>query len=204
MKRFLIASLSLVLMSAASAQQRDTDPLAPLTKCFNGTWFRVGSTDRLPATTKWRMVEVRDGKAKVSMDDGYRLMLYADGPKPVVNLKIERAAPGRIVEDRAAIVAQMQYLVEHNPKGSVILDMAEQGSIEHLTVRKNALDGHGIANIETLIQQRTGTVATAYLIDTNPAGFDALRRDFLAMLLACMEKQEVDQGASTISMPSSR
>ncbi|RFP10886.1 hypothetical protein D0T23_23085 [Duganella sp. BJB475] len=179
----------MVLMSAASAQQRDTDPLAPLTKCFDGTWFRVGSTDRLPATTKWRTVEGPDGRAKVSMDDGYRLMLYTDGPKPVVNLKIERAALGRIAEDRAAIVAQMQYLVEHNPVNSTAFSSEELGSLEHLTVRKTSRDGSGIANIETLIQQRTGTVATAYLIDTNSPGFDALRTDFLAMLAACMEKQ---------------
>ena len=204
MKRVLFALLPLLLMPAASAQQRDIDPLGPLTKCFDGTWLRVGFTDRRSATTNWRMLEVRDGQAKVSVDDGYRLMLYTDGPKPVVNLKIERSAPAHIVDDRAAIVAHMQYLVEHNPKGSLILDMAEQGSIEHLTLRKSTLDGHGVANIETLIQQRTGTVATAYLIDTNPTGFDASRRDFLVMLSACMEKQEGDQGASTTSMPSAR
>jgi|SRR5476649_1511916 len=189
MKRIFLTLLSLVLMSAASAQQRETDPLGPLTKCFDGTGFRVGATDRLPATARWRTVEGPDGEAKVSLDDGYRLMLYTDGPNPVVNLKIERAAPGRIVEDRAAIVAQMKYLVEHDAKRSTILDVATRGSIEHLTVRRTALGGHGIANIETLIHQRTGTIATAYLIDTNPTGFDALRADFLALLSACIEKQ---------------
>ena len=189
MKRTLFALLSLVVMSAASAQQRTTDPLGPLTRCFDGTWFRVGSTDRLPATTKWRTVDGPDGGAKVSMDDGYRVMLYTDGPKPVVNLKIERAAPGRIAEDRAAIVAQMKHMVERNPVNSAAFSSEELGSLEHLTVRKTSRDGSGIANIETLIQQRTSTVATAYLIDTNSPSFDALRTDFLALLSACIEKQ---------------
>ena len=116
MKRVLLALLPLLLIPVASAQQRGDDPLAPLTRCFDGSEFKVGSRDR-------------------------------------------------------------QFF------------SLEQRDIEHLTVRKTAMDGHGIANMETLIQRRTSTVATAYLIDTNSAGFEALRGEFLSLLSACVEKQ---------------
>ncbi|GJI95411.1 hypothetical protein RugamoR57_21290 [Duganella caerulea] len=189
MKRVLCALLSLLMMPAVSAQQRSDDSLGPLTHCFDGSKFKVGSRDRLPVTKKWRQVDSAGGKADVSLDDGYRLLLFTDGPNPVVNLKLERAAPGRVAADRDAIFGQMQFLVAQNPKDSTQFFSSEQGDIEHLTVRKTAMDGHGIANMETLIQQRTSTVATAYLIDTNPAGFEALRGEFLSLLSACMEKQ---------------
>lgn len=189
MKRILLALLPLLMMSAASAQQRGDDPLGPLTHCFDGSKFKVGARDRLPVTIKSRPVVTADGKADVSLDDGYRLLLFTDGSDPVVNLKLERAAPGRIAADRDAIFGEMRYLVAQSPKDSRQFSSAEQGGIEHLTIRKTALDGHGIANLETLIQRRTGTVATAYLIDTNSIGFEALRGEFLSLLSACMEKQ---------------
>ncbi|MFS2135866.1 hypothetical protein [Duganella sp. Dugasp56] len=193
MRRILFAVTPLLFISAVSAQQRADDPLGPLAACFKGSEFRVGSRDRLPATMKWRMVETAEGQAKISMADGYRLMIYSDGTAPAVNLKLERSEEGRLDEDRAAVVGQFRYLAARDEGKTVTYTEGELGTLEHLALRKAKLDSPGPASIETLIQKRTNTVATVYLLNNAPEKgmewFDAFRTRFLAKLSGCIEKQ---------------
>ena len=142
---------------------------------------------------KWRMVETAEGQAKISMADGYRLMIYSDGAAPAVNLKLERSEEGRLDEDRAAMVGQFRYLASRDEGKTVTYSEGELGTLEHLSLRKARLDSPGPASIETLIQKRTNTVATVYLLNNAPdkgmEQFDAFRTRFLAKLSGCIEKQ---------------
>jgi hypothetical protein len=53
------------------------------------------------------MVTTAAGPQRVSVADGYRLVLESGPGMPFVTLKVERSAPGAFAADRAAVRAQM-------------------------------------------------------------------------------------------------
>ena len=76
MKRLLalLAMGTITGTAPAMAQERAADPLGGLAHCFDDGEFRVASSARLPANKQFREVQTRNGAAKVSTVDGYRLM----------------------------------------------------------------------------------------------------------------------------------
>lgn len=186
-----------VLLAATTcqAQERSTDPLHGLTRCFSGTEFRAVSTDRLPVSKTSRTVESAKGPLSVSLADGYRMMIHRQSKDPLVNLKIERSVSGQFSADRAAILLQIDRLTaaSHSPQA----ERAEQDGIEIIGLNNPAIGTPNVISIYQLFDAATGTIATAYILNQAPAvreygsqaAYDALRDRFIGTLSRCMTHQ---------------
>lgn len=194
--RYLLAIPALLAALGTQAQERTTDPLAPLAQCINRSEFKFKGQDRLPAGATTRSVKLTTGEGQVSTADGYRLMLFRKSSLPFVNLKIERSAAGRFAADRETIVAQMQQMSANSkPPHLVPLETDTRQGVEVLGLNNASIaQAQGIISLYSLLHAASGTVATAYLLNqpadprdfATDAQYQALRDQFLASLVSCM------------------
>ena len=194
--RHLLAIPALLAALVAQAQDRTADPLGPLAQCINRSEFHFRQQDRLPAHVTTRSVKLATGEGRVSVADGYRLMLFHKGSLPFVNLKIERSADGRFAADRETIVAQMQQMSANSkPPQLVPLETDTRQGVEVLALNNPYITrSSGVISLYTLLHAASGTVATAYLLNqpadkrefATDAQYQALRDQFIAALTSCM------------------
>lgn len=198
------------LAGSCASAQGSSDSLLVLTRCFEGTEFRAGQ----PAHWKGpsRMVDVEGGKARVSVAEGYRIMLYGPGPDPTVNLKFERSQPGRFADDRLALRGQMALLAKRG-KGPPMEEQRDNG-LEWYGLHNGTLAGGGPVALYTILHEASETVATVYLLPQKGelpayrtmAEFQRYGLAVLDRIGACMRggPQAPQSQASVTSMPISR
>ena len=190
--RFLFAAM--VLCGPGGAQARPgPDPLRPLTNCSFGNDLQARSVHRWPASLSSRLVQTSTGPMKVSVADGYRVMLAFPGTAPFVNLKIERSQPGKLAADRTAILAQMTSFAATPGATVAPFKVVERHGVEIMALNNPTLNG-GVISIYTLISEKSNVIATAYLLNQKPSErkfkdyeqYQALRDDFIFALAVCM------------------
>lgn len=196
-KRMMLAmTIGAALAAPASySQAHAADALQGISHCFDTGEFHARTRDHRTAGAPWREVPTASGPARVSVVDGYRLMIYRDSSAPLVNLKIERSADGAFAADRAAITSQMAAASANStPPGAVRVESSTQGGIEIIALNNPALGTPGVISMVTLLDAATGTIATAYILNEAPAvreykdqeGYNALRDRFVTALAVCM------------------
>lgn len=186
----------LLAAQGAHAQDRTTDPLAPLAQCINRSQFQFKTQDRLPASATTRVVKMAAGERRVSTADGYRLMLFRKSSLPLANLKIERSAEGHFAADRETILAQMQEMsASSKPPHQVPLETDARQGVEVLGLNNAGIaETPGIISFYTLLHAASGTVASAYVLNqpadrrdfATDAQYQALRDQFIASLANCL------------------
>lgn len=181
----------------AAAQQPSADPLAPIAQCMAKGQFKVAELQRRTATAPTRQVEGPDGPASVSVADGYRLMLHKSSKAPLVNLKIELSAQGRFGSDRDAILAQYGAMAKRGPAGTAPA-RSEIAGVEIIDLTAPSIERSGPISMVTLADERSGTIATAYILSqprdardyANLEEFTALRDRFTRELAACLAAKD--------------
>ena len=191
MSPFIRVLCAAAVLCSAPLHAQD-DPLRPLTSCSFGKDLRPESIDhRSPGM---RTVSTATGPMTVSVADGYRMMLAYPGTAPFVNLKLERSLPGKLSEDRTAILAQMtSFAAQPGAPVSPFKVVARKG-VEIMALNSPSLDGGGVISIYTLISEKNNVIATAYLLNQKPeqrkfanySQYQALRDDFIFALAVCM------------------
>lgn len=190
-----LAIAMLIAASCSQAQDRSSDPLRDLTRCFSGTEFHAASTDRRAATTAFRMVDTAAGPRQVSVADGYRMMIYRSSKEPLVNLKIERSVTGKFDDDRAAIMLQLARMADSSkPPNAIPVETSTQNGIAIAALNNRAIGTPGVISIVELFDATSRTIATAYLLNQAPAvreysdeaSYRVLRDRFIDTLSACM------------------
>jgi hypothetical protein len=190
-----LALAMLVTEAPCHAQERATDPLRGVAHCFDSGEFHAKSRDRLPATSTSRMVDTGAGQAPVSTADGYRLMVYRASPEPLVNLKVERSAPGKFDADRDAIMRQLAATSARvKPPYKLPVEASTQTGIDIAALNKPAIGTPGVISLVQLFDAATGTIATAYILNQAPAvreyssqeAYGVLRDRFVTALASCM------------------
>ncbi|MYN44685.1 hypothetical protein GTP23_06295 [Pseudoduganella sp. FT93W] len=197
MARYLLLFFSLLVsVATCAAQERADDPLRPLTECVNRDGFQSRQRDRLPVSATGRMVSTRQGELSVSTADGYRLMMFRNSSAPLVNLKLERSFRGRFADDRVAIMTQVQDIAAASKAPHLlVLERSTQQGIEILGLNFAVFgQASGVISHYTLFDERSGTIATAYLLNqrqevrdfANEAEYLALREQFIGLLAGCL------------------
>lgn len=199
MKRLLalLAMGTAIAMAPAMAQERAADPLGGLAHCFDDGEFRVASSARLPANKQFREVQTRNGAARVSTVDGYRLMLHKDSRAPLVNLKVEKSADGQFEQDRAAVLAYMEMFSDTRGEGANPLEVTRQDGVEVMALNQPSIDGGGPLSFYSFAHQESGVIGTAYILAQPPAmrefrnyaEYASLRDRFVGKLVHCMAQQ---------------
>lgn len=195
----MISTALLAASLCGAAQARTGDPLAPLAQCLSQDAFHEKQRDRLPETVTAREVATASGTARVTLADGYRLLMVRKGSEPLVNLKVELSAAGQFSRDRAAIVAQMEALAASSKAQSKVqLEQRTQDGIEILALNNPLMtQSTGITGLYTLLDARNGVVATAYMLNQradireykDDTEYVAIRDHFIAVLGKCMAQQ---------------
>ena len=193
-------ALLLAVCVAAPAIGRDVsspDSLRPLVNCPFGKQLQALSVDRRSGTAPWRAVATSFGSLRVSSVDGYRVMLGQPGGAPIVNLKLEKSAPGKLADDRTAILAQMTSFAARPNAPVTPFKVVTRNGIEVMMLEDVRLDRSGPVGIYTLVSEKANVVATAYLLNQradrrgykNAQEYTALRDEFIGALSSCMASQ---------------
>lgn len=164
---FFVAAFS---CGAASNAERISDPLAPIVACVSNGALKITDIARLPQSTGSRIVQTSDGKRSVTTIDGYRMMLYTQQKKPLVNLKIELSAPESASSDWDAVHAQMQVIAERGPRGPINLQRSLHGDTEILQLHRSEQSLNGPASLYSIFVPAKGIIVTMYLFNQDSAG----------------------------------
>jgi hypothetical protein len=192
---FLVLLASAALAAAAvAAPAQGADPLRAMAACPFGKDLKPVSVNRWAVGAQWRAVQTGSGPMQVSIADGYRMLLAYPGSDPFVNLKLERSAPGKLAQDRMAILAKMTSFAATPGAPVAPFKAFAQNGVEVMALNGRSIDGEGVISMYTLISEKTGVVATVYLLNQKPdrrkfqtfAQYRALRDDFIFDLALCM------------------
>jgi hypothetical protein len=193
-----VALAMIIASAAAHAQDRSADPLQRITQCFRGGEFHAEGTYRLSESVVSRQVDTATGPMRVSIDDGYRMMIYRKSTAPIVNLLIERSAAGQFASDRDAIARHMAALAAGSqPPEKVDVENSALNGIDIIAINKPAMDTPGVISMVQLFDASTGTIATAHVLNQqgparefgSAAEYAVLRDRFIGALSACMARK---------------
>jgi hypothetical protein len=195
-KRSLLPIAALIVALNANAQGRTADPLGPLAQCVNNGEFHFEKLDRFPMGKNSRVVNTSAGQVQVTVADGYRLMIYRKSSSPLVNLKIERSVEGQFAADRTTLITQMKEMAASSKAPHIVpLETSMRNGVEVLALNNPSIDhANGIISFYTLLEARSGTVASAYVLNQRPevreystdAEYATLRDRFIGLLTECM------------------
>lgn len=145
----------------SSAWAAEAGPLKSAVSCIKDSGFKVIQENRWPEGKVDRYVDTPDGQARVSVVDGYRLMLADSRGVLSVNLKVEESEASSVSKDREVIEAQMQKLSGQ----SAPLTHATRGQVEILALTQPDLKGNGPLAFLTLFNPAKRLVASAYILN---------------------------------------
>lgn len=197
MQKWFWISLLAGLFAAQSAAA--ADKMDGLAACVNAAQYKLEDLKRWPSGVKYRTVETAGGAARVSVQDGMRVLVFAGASVPAANLKIEQSSAEEFDADRKAIRAQMEliasrYAGNDKPKG---VESEESAGIEILTLESPTYSPKYPVGMYTLLYPAGKTIATIYMFGQpleegaayrNMQEFQAYRARFLAAVGACMQK----------------
>ena len=186
----------LIVASGSASAQRSSDPLAAIVRCVAGGGFAVLTTDRLPDSVTARSVMTQGGNRRVSMKDGYRIILATDKGEPFVNLKVEQSDPGLAADDRAAVEAQMQMFTTNTPR-HLTLERRSLNGADLLGMDLPGLDVQGPISFYSAFVPARSLIATLYVLNQAPerrafasyAEYTTLRDQALSLVTGCLRTE---------------
>lgn len=189
----LATALACALVAATAAAQEPV-ALEPYVACVERGSFAVRDVVRAGQRPSSRSVNTAEGERRVSVADGYRVMLNTPQGEPFVNLKIELSAPGKADEDRAVIVAQMRAMAGGSAAGALPLKDETRDGVQAVGLDNPSIDHRSIISFYTLFVAPKGLVATAYVLNQKPerrafaslSEYQVLRDKALSEIAACL------------------
>ena len=116
---FLICSLLIFpVISFGQDTERD-DTLKPYTSCHFDNGLRIIQIDSLPKNVKSRPIKTTTGNKKVSLADGYRIMVsYKNSSDWFANIKAEKSFAADYEQDKENVIENLKWTTS-NEKGKV-------------------------------------------------------------------------------------
>jgi hypothetical protein len=190
-----------LLLTAATASSQLLDPsrqpsqLVPYTRCTLSGGLIPVSVERAPNLPMARSVETVSGTKRVSVADGYRVILAFPNTDPFVNLKIEVSVAGLYANDKQAVLEQMQALAASAKGVSMSVERSTLNGIEVAALNNPTVDS-SIISFYSLFDDAESMIATAYILNQLPErrafrdmlGYKTLRDAFIQDYTQCMAK----------------
>jgi len=198
---FRIATLLVLPLLAGSAYaqllspSQQTSRLLPYTTCNFSGGLASTSVDRAPNLPMARSVETTSGPKRVSVADGYRLMLAYPNTDPFVNLKVEVSVPGQYASDKRAVIEQMETMAAGARGVSMKVERSTTNGVEVAALNNPTLEASGLS-FYSLFDDRREMIVTAYILNQRPerrafqdmASYKKLKDAFVAEYVQCMAK----------------
>ena len=189
----IVGSLNHPARSRAQSSERD-DSLKPFTACELHDGLRIVQVDRLPKKVKSRTVKTSSGDQKISLADGYRVMVaYNDQRDWFANIKAEKSVAGEYERDKQNAIENLKWAM------SVGTEMETQepvkvsfGEFEGYASARRTLVGN-MLGIYVLFSDADATITTFYFINQNSnrkrfqtiEEWRVVRDEFLKTYTAC-------------------
>ena len=199
-KKLLIfpAFIPLIILFAsyqllAGGSEGKPDPLKFYTECRFSDGLRIVEVDRLPSDVRSRSVKTASGDKSISMIDGYRIMLAYPDTDYFINLKVEKSAPMRYIQDKKHIIESFEFMSAQSKMSPLV--RYKKSGYEIYGLNRMTIQQGGVISIYTLFRDDQETILTAYLLNQDPnrrkfQSFEEycfLRDRFLSDYLFCID-----------------
>lgn len=182
-----------VLTSCGANDPESESRLLAYTQCPLGGGLVAAIVDRAPGLPMARPVETAAGTKRVSVSDGYRVMLAFPDTDPFVNLKIETSMAGLYGADKQTVLDQMEHMSATSRGVLVNLERSVVGDVDIAALNNPGLDGAGLS-LYTFFVDAKGIIATAYILNQRPerrafqnfSEYQVLRDRFVSEFTACL------------------
>jgi len=160
---------------------------------------------RLPGRgLRYRTVATTKGERRVSVIDGYTILLGQGAPSYFANMKVEISDPKQYPSDKEAVTANIE----------LAMDQSKGGEWEHMPFNGfdlyglsfSSMDGNGPNGMYVLFNDSTRTIVTIYFLG-QPAVYrtfktieqhDAIRDRMLVALTSCAANPAAVQAAQAV------
>lgn len=181
-------------LSGASAQKQPgrDDSLKRYTSCRFNDGLKIVETDRLPKGVTHRTVNTLDGEKKVSLADGYRVMVAYPWTHFFANIKAEKSDPASYAADKQAVVETLKWAQANikNPETAEPVAVSYNG-FEGYSINRTNVEG-GTIGITVLFSDAEQHIITVYFLNQKRRKFQtieewrALRENFLNNYTRCV------------------
>jgi hypothetical protein len=164
----IVGSVNSPVRSFAQSSDRD-DSLKPFTSCDLDDGLKIVQVDRLPKDVKSRTVKTSKGDQKISLADGYRVMVaYNDDRDWFANIKAEKSITAEYEKDKERVIENLKWAASTSKE----LESQEPvkvsfGEYEGYGTSKRTLIGNTLG-IYVLFSDPDRTITTFYFINQNP------------------------------------
>lgn len=200
----IVGSLTSPSRSFAQSSKRD-DSLKPFTSCKLDSGLKIVQVDRLPKSVKSRTVETSKGDQKISLVDGYRVMVaYNNDRDWFANVKAEKSMAGEYQRDKEGVIENLKWAASTSK---------ELESQEPVSLTFNGYEGYGTSKrtlttgdmlgIYVLFSDAEHTITTLYFINQNVKRkrfqtieeWKAVRDEFLNTYTTCIHNSRLQNAA---------
>jgi len=172
----MTSAIMLIVPSFSVAQSgrnasANPDPLEAYISCRYGAGLNVVSALRMQGEgLRSRTVATATGERKVSIIDGYRLMLSQGEPSYFANMKIEKSDPRQYASDKDAVIKNLEYAMQTVPANiKPVWDHMPYNGFDVYSVTDTTMGGNGPNGMYVLFRDSTQTVVTIYFLGQKPA-----------------------------------
>ena len=175
MRRMLTSlGIAIALPVVVSAQ---APPIAPMSagpldayiSCSYSAGLTVRSTIRVPGEgVRSRTVETPKGKRKVSVIEGYRVMLSHSDSTYFANMKVEKSDPRQYASDKEAVTSELEVLKRSSVTGKHVLEHMPYNGFDVYGLMDPTMDDNGPNGVYLLFHDPTQTIVTIYFLGQKP------------------------------------
>lgn len=198
----IFVAVNSAVSSLAQSSVRD-DALKPFTSCELDSGLKIVQVDRLPRDVKSRTVKTSKGDEKVSLADGYRVMVaYNDDRDWFANIKAEKSVTADYEKDKELVIDNLKWAASTSKE----LESQEPakvsfGEYEGYGTSKRTLTGN-MLGIYVLFSDVDRTITTFYFINQNSKRkrfqtieeWRVVRDEFLKTYTTCLKNNRSVRG----------
>ncbi len=165
---------ALFLPTLAAAQSRPdmarAEPLDPYISCHYSNRLAVVSTIRLPGQgLRYRTVATSKGEKRVSVIDGYRLMISQGEPSYFANMKVEKSDPSQYTNDKDAVIKNLEFAKQSAPPSmKTVWEHTPYNGFDVYALADDTMDGNGPNGMYVLFRDSSQTIVTIYFLGQQP------------------------------------
>ncbi len=168
-------AIALIVPTLSAAQaapnvSAKAEPLDAYISCPYSGGLSVVSTTRLPGHgVRYRTVATHNGERKVSLIDGYRLMIAQGEPSYFANMKVEKSDLSQYVSDKDAVIKNLELAMELAPPAvKPVWEHMPYNGFDVYGLVDRTMDANGPNGMYLLFRDSTQTIVTIYLLGQKP------------------------------------
>ena len=163
-----LAAPTVIVAQSQPIVARD-EPLDRYVLCQYADSLEAASTIRLPGRgVRYRTVETASGNRKVSLVDGYRIMLAQGQPSYFANMKVEMSDPKQYDRDKDAVIKELEFMQGLSSTGKHAWEHTPFNGFDVYGLMDHTMDANGPNGVYVMFQDSTKTIVTIYFLGQKP------------------------------------